>query len=152
MTIRALSRRLRACTRGAMAIEMVIVAPLLALMSLGVFEVGTAVSRQQELQSAASEAESIILAAAGAKPSSATVEQVIEESMGLEASQVILRERFRCGSTAGELIEDPETCEEDDRLYNYVVLELNDRYTPIWANYGIGSAFDYNIVRTILVS
>ena len=65
MTTPAFATRLLRCARGAFAIETALVAPLLALMSIGTFEVGTMVSRQQELQSAASEAESIILAAAG---------------------------------------------------------------------------------------
>ena len=109
MTMRALVTRLRQCGRGAMAVETAIVAPVLALMSIGTFEVGTMVSRQQELQSAASEAESIILAAAaGTGTESTQIELVIEESMGLDPDQVILEQRFRCGSAEGELIEDPE--------------------------------------------
>ena len=58
--------------RGTMAIETTIVAPVLALMAIGSFEVGSMVSRQQELQSAASEAESIILAASASEDLAAT--------------------------------------------------------------------------------
>ena len=81
---------------GAMAIETVIVAPVLVLMALGAFEVGSVVSRQQELQSAASEAEGIILAASGGTGAdSAQIEAVIEDSLGLSETQVTLQQRFR---------------------------------------------------------
>ena len=49
--------------RGSMAIETAIVAPVLAMLSVGGFEVSAMVARQTELQSAASEAEGIALAA-----------------------------------------------------------------------------------------
>jgi Flp pilus assembly protein TadG len=40
---------------GTMAIETALIAPLLAMMALGVFEVSRIVSREQQLQSAANE-------------------------------------------------------------------------------------------------
>jgi Flp pilus assembly protein TadG len=67
MTPRGFLLSLRRDARGTMAIETAIVAPVLALMAIGSFEVGSMVSRQQELQSAASEAESIILAASASE-------------------------------------------------------------------------------------
>ena len=151
MTIRAFAKDLLSCTAGAMAVETVIVAPVLALMALGTFEVGTMVARQHELQSAASEAESIILAAAGSETDSGVIKQIIVKSMGLEEDQVEIRPRFRCGSTAGEPIEDATGCTVDEPIYRYILLELDDSYTPVWANYGVGSPFDYSISRTILI-
>ena len=153
MTVGRLAARLRRCQRGTMAIETALVAPVLALLSIGTFEVGTMVSRQQELQSAASEAESIILAAAGGTGTeSDVIEEVIEESMGLEPDQVTLEQRFRCNATGGELLLDGTGCDADEPVYIYVLLELNDSYTPVWANFGVGSAFNYNIDRTILIN
>ena len=152
MTTPAFATRLLRCARGAFAIETALVAPLLALMSIGTFEVGTMVSRQQEQQSAASEAESIILAAAGGTGTdSDVIEEVIETSMGLAANQVTLEQRFRCGSTAGAPVEDATDCEIEP-VYRYVRLEMSDSYTPVWANFGVGSSFDYNVQRTIMVN
>jgi len=153
MTACSSIRQLLRCRRGTMAIETALVAPVLALMSIGTFEVGVMVSRQQELQSAASEAEAIILAAAGGTGTeSDDIEEVIEDSMGLDADQVTLEQRFRCGSTAGEPVEDATDCDADEPIYRYVLLQMNDTYTPVWANFGVGSEFDYNIERTILVN
>lgn len=151
MTLRALSVRLLRCRRGAMAIETALVAPVLAMMSIGTFEVGTMVSRQQELQSAASEAEGIILAAAtGPGADSGEIELVIEDSMNLNTDQVELTQRFRCNSAA-ELIVDGTTCDPARPTYRYVRLVMTDTYAPVWARFGVGSDFDYNIERTILV-
>lgn len=151
MTLRAISVRLLRCGRGAMAIETALVAPVLAMMSIGTFEVGTMVSRQQELQSAASEAEGIILAAAGGTGAeSDDIEDVIEDSMNLDDEQVSLEQRFRC-NTAEELVEDGTTCDAAQPIYRYVRLVMTDSYTPVWARFGVGSGFDYNVERTILV-
>jgi hypothetical protein len=148
MTVRAFARRLLVCGCGAMAVETAIVAPVLALMSVGTFEIGTMVSRQQELQSAASEAEAIVMAAAASGGvESDDIKDVIVRSMGLDPEQIDLERRFRCGD--GELILDATECEE--RVTEYVLVHLEDSYTPIWANYGVGSEFDYVVERTIMV-
>lgn len=147
---RALRRLLRdRC--GTMAIETAIVAPLLALMALGTFETGQLVSRQQELQSSASEAEGIILAAAGGSgASSDTIKEVIEDSLGLDDDQVSLEQRFRC-NTASTLTTDAATCNDEEPIYQYVLLTVTDTYTPVWTSFGIGSPFTYRIERTIQV-
>lgn len=151
MTLRNVARRLRQCPRGAMAIETAVVAPVLAVLSIGTFEVGTAVSRQQELQSGASEAESIILAAAGGTGTeSDDIELVIEESLGLDADQVSLEQRFRCND-AEEMELAAADCGTTTPIYRYVRLEITDSYTPVWANFGVGEAFTYEIERTIQV-
>lgn len=137
---------------GTMAIETAVVAPVLAAMAIGAFEVGTMVSRQQELQSAASEAEGIILAVAAssiATPST-EIEQVIEESLGLEADQVTLQQQFRCNA-ATSLSASSSACDPNEPIYVYVQLEMTDSYTPVWANYGFGDGFDYEVTRTVIV-
>ena len=137
--------------RGAMAIETVVVAPVLLLMALGTFEVGSMVSRQQELQSAAAEAEGIILAAAtGSGTDSAVIESVIETSLGLSSDQVTLEQRFRC-NTATELSSSGASCSTDEPIYQYVLLAVTDDYTPVWSRFGVGSPISYNVRRTIQV-
>lgn len=155
MTMRTIVSRLLLCERGAMAIETALVAPVLAIMSIGTFEVGTMVSRQQELQSAASEVESIILAAAtGTGAASDDIEAVIEDSLNPSNSrpdlEVSLEQRFRCHDVDA-LVLDGTGCDTTKPIYRYVRLEISDRYTPVWVDWGVGSAFDYDVVRTIMV-
>ncbi|WP_336986435.1 TadE/TadG family type IV pilus assembly protein [Altererythrobacter aquiaggeris] len=138
-------------SKGAMAVETALVAPLLAVMSIGTYEVGTMVSRQQELQSAAGEAEAIILAAASsATIDSATIDDIIETSLGLNDDQVTLNQRFRC-NTASSIIADPTSCNVTQPIYQYVELTVTDSYTPLWTQMGVGSAFNYSVVRTVQV-
>lgn len=135
---------------GTMAIETAIVAPVLALLAIGVFEVGTLVSRQQELQSAASEAEGIILAAsAGGGTDSTTIEEVIEHSLNLDPDQVTLEERFRCDA-ADTLVEDGTACDTNRPIYQYVVLHVTDTYTPVWTWFG-SKPYTYDVERTVQV-
>ena len=150
MMLRALNNALRdEC--GAMAIETVIVAPVLVLMALGAFEVGSVVSRQQELQSAASEAEGIILAASGGTgANSAQIEAVIEDSLGLSEAQVTLQQRFRCNS-ATTMVSAAADCGSVEPIYQYVQLQVTDTYTPVWTRYGVGSPVSYSVSRTVLV-
>ena len=136
---------------GAMDIETVIVAPVLVLMALGAFEVGSVVSRQQELQSAASEAEGIILAASGGTGAdSAQIEAVIEDSLGLSETQVTLQQRFRC-NTATAMVTNAADCGSVVPIYQYVQLQVTDTYTPVWTKYGVGSPVSYSVSRTVQV-
>ena len=97
MTIMRRLARLAAHDRGTMAIETALIAPVLALMALGTFEVSNMVSREQELQGAANEATEIILAAAGGSGvSSSDLEDIIETTLGLADSNVTLAPLFRC--------------------------------------------------------
>lgn len=137
--------------RGALAIESAIVAPVLILLAIGVFQVGTMVSRQQELQSGASDVTAIILAAAsGPGTSSDDIKTVVKSSLNLTDSQVTLQQRYRCGA-ANALVEDPESCATGTQVYEYVRLQLTDTYTPLWAKYGVGAPFTYTVNRTIQI-
>jgi Flp pilus assembly protein TadG len=143
---------LQACKRGVMAIESVVVAPILILLALGAFQVGSMVSRQQELQSGAADVEAIILAAAqssGAAVSSTDIEQVVEQSLGLDASEVTLAQRYRCGT--GPLVTADVACVGGQQRYEFVLLQLTDTYVPFWTSYGVGAPFTYTVNRTIQI-
>lgn len=136
---------------GVLAIESAIVAPVLVLMALGTFQVGSMVSRQQELQSGASDVTAIILAAAnGPGTSSDDIKTVIKSSLNLTDSQVTLEQRYRCGA-ATTLTDDPSSCATGTQVSEYVLLELTDIYTPLWAKFGVGAPFTYTVNRTIQI-
>ena len=146
-----LFNRIRRCDRGVMAIESVIVAPVLVLMALGAFQVGSMVSRQQELQSGASEVAGIILAAAaGSGTSSDDIKTVIKSSLTLTDDQVTLLERYRCGTNTA-MTDQANSCASGVQRYDYVLLQLTDTYTPMWAKFGVGSPFTYTVNRTIQI-
>ncbi len=141
--------RLARCARGAMAIETAIVAPVLLLMSLGTFEVGRMVSRQHELQSGASEAEAIALAAnMGAASDIGTVKDILETSLGLDDDQVQVEERYRCGASP-DLVAAKELCDEDDPVSRYMQISMTDTYEPEWTKLGLGDGFTFNVERLV---
>ena len=142
--------------RGTMAIETALIAPLLALMALGVYEVSSIVSREQQLQSAANEASEIILAAAsGSGINSGDLEDIIETSLGLTDPQLTIVDRYRCG-TATTLVATPPTpstgCAASEQVYTYVRLTVSATYTPMWTKFGVASPIQYNVVRTVQIS
>lgn len=149
MIRRGLIRLMRDCG-GSMAIETAAVAPMLVLMSIGTFEVARMVSRQQELQSAAGEGETIALAAseAGQTTSIDTVRDIIAQSVSLDSDQVTVKRYYRCNDDEA-LVTDKTTCASDAVITSYLKLELTDRYAPIWTRLGIGSAFDYDVQRMV---
>jgi Flp pilus assembly protein TadG len=139
-------------TRGTMAVETAIVVPVLALMSLGSFEVSGMVARQTELQTAASEAAQLVLASA---PTTAeqrsTVKQIIRASTGLSASQVTLTQKYRCGATAS--LQTTVTCANaTDKLSTYLEIYMTQTYTPTWTEFGVGHPMTYRVTRRVMIS
>lgn len=149
--------------RGSMAIETAFVAPVLLLLALGGFEVSQMVARQTELQSAAAEAAAVVRATI---PEDATARNTVRDIVATSLCgsrtrsvtngvascgtvSVEITPIYRCGTatayvaTAGGCGSEPE--------YQFIQIELADSYTPIWANYGVGSGFDYYVSRTVQI-
>lgn len=148
---RILQKLLRS-NSGSMAIETAIVAPVLVLLALGTFEVGTIVSRQHELQTAASEGEVIAMAAArGASTEINTIKSIIRESVGLTESQIAISRFYRCNANTNT-VTDPDSCGEDDIVSSYIKLDLTDTYTPVWTEFGVGGPINFDVERTVQLS
>ena len=144
--------RLRHDPIGSMAIETALVAPALVLLGAGTYDASAMVARQTELQSAAAEATSIVLAASPETQAELdNIEDIVEDSTGLTDSQVTLTRRFRCG-TATTLINDLSLCANSDLLSTYIELQFDDTYTPVWTHFGIGSNVQYNVDRMVQIS
>lgn len=142
-------KRLRDNADGAMLIETAIVAPLLLLLALGAYQVSSIVARQTELQNAAAEAAAIALAAApDTVAKRTTVEQIIETSSGLAPEKVTLTAAYRCDDSQN-YVTAPEQCASAEVVSSFVKITLNDTYTPLWAEFGVGSALEYNVTRYV---
>jgi hypothetical protein len=139
-------------TAGAVAIETVIVAPVLLLLSFGAFQVSMMVARQNELQSAAAEAAAIVMAV---RPETnaqiAAIERVVESSTGLAPDRVTIAWLFRCGSdTAYTAASD--ACDPEQEISTYLRVAMADTYTPEWTHFGVGRPITYRVVRTVQIS
>lgn len=154
MNFRNFLKKLGRDCRGMMAVETAIVATVVALLSLGAFQVSTFVARQNELQGAAADAAAIALAA---KPDTTTklntIKSILRTSTGLSTDRVTVSYVYRCG-TESTLITSPSSCSQNgsNRLYTYVRIVLSDTYNPIWSSYGLGSGVNLRVDRTVQIS
>lgn len=137
--------------RGTMLVETAIVAPLLVLMSIGSFQVSQVIARQSELQSAMAEASAIALSAPPNTAAKRTVlKNVIVASTGLDAQKVTVSEKFRCG-TATSYVDSADSC-VDPGVASFVLIQLQDTYTPGWTEWGIGEPLQFNVNRYVMVA
>lgn len=137
--------------RGSVAIETAFVAPVLLALALGGIEAGYAIARQTELQSAAAEAAAIVLA----KPPEtatdrATIRNIVKTSADVQSWNVWVAEIYRCGTDAN-YVSSQDSCEENESVATYFYLFIWDRYTPVWAEYGLGDPFFFRVSRTIRI-
>jgi hypothetical protein len=138
--------------RGGMVIETAIVAPVLALLSIGAFQVSMAVARQSELQSAAQIAGAIVLASnPDTEAEMITLKQVIMEETRLNADQVSLTKVYRCNSDAA-FVSGGNICSDDAEISTFVRITMTDSYTPQWTQLGMGGPIGYRVTRTVQVS
>jgi Flp pilus assembly protein TadG len=138
--------------RGSVVVETALLAPILALMSIGAFQVSQAVARQHELQTGADDAASLALA--GWKQDTGdivAVKAVIKRTLALADNQVTVVRKFRCGIDAA-LVDDRATCTAGTIVTSYIQIRLTDTYTPMWADFGVGSDIDYDVQRLVVVS
>lgn len=152
MMMSGLIQRIARDRSGSFAIETAFVAPLLILLTLGIVEIGTMVARQHELQSAANETEIIILATnQGAETDVDTIKAIVRESVNLTADEVSLTQRYRCGTDA-VLVATADTCNEDQVLSSYVIVDITEDYEPRWNYLGIGNPITFSVERRVQVS
>jgi Flp pilus assembly protein TadG len=148
------SIRLLQDNKGMMAVETAIVATVVALLSLGAFQVSAFVAKQNELQGAAADAQAIALAA---KPSTQsqldTIKSIIMTSTGLTTNQVTVSYIYRCG-TDSAMITSSSSCNGNgaNKLWTYVHIVLTNTYSPVWSSYGLGSGVNLKVDRTVQIS
>lgn len=151
MAMRLLLARLARDTRGTMAIETAFIVPVLALMSIGGFEVSGMVSRQSELQSAVAEAAQIAIASTPDEQSERnTIKDILMASAGLPTSKVTISNEYRCNSST-TLVTSAASCATSDSVTTYLKIYVTDEYTPEWTKFGIGRPLTYRITRRVIV-
>ncbi len=150
--VRAFGQSFRRDRRGAVVIETAFIAPVLALLGLGAFQVSEAVARQHELQAGADDAAAMALAGWRDDAAQMTaLESVLMSTLSLTDEQVTITHKYRCGTTAA-YVDDKATCAAGSLVTTYLRIELTDTYTPTWAEFGMGSALNYNVTRTVVLS
>jgi Flp pilus assembly protein TadG len=135
-----------------MVIETAIVVPVLALLSVGAFQLSMVVARQSELQSAAQVAEAMVLASnPDTEAEMITLKQVIVETARLNPDQVSLTKVYRCDSDAA-YVSGGNRCADEAEISTFVRVTMTDTYTPPWTQLGFGQPLNYRVARTVQVS
>ena len=144
--------RLKRDEHGSVVIETAFVLPILVMLCLGGFEVSRLVSRNNELQIAVAEAAAVTLARLPEDQDDIDdLETIIETSTGLDDANVALARKFRCNSDAS-LVDDITSCATDAVISEFVEITVTDWYTPIWTDFGVGSAVNYDFTRRVQIS
>ena len=154
MSVNFLSQ-LRHQTRGSVVIETAIVAPILILLSLGTFDAGRMVARQNELQGAAAEAEAIVQAAV---PTDSGARDEVRNALlaslnpgnAHPSTTVSVAEIYRCTTNADFVT--ANNCADTAQMSTFIKITLTDRYTPQWTSFGIGAPVNYRVVRMVQTS
>lgn len=156
-------RKLYRDKRGSMAIETALVAPVLMALAMGGFEVSAMVARQSELQSAAAEAAAVARAVIpDTTEKQNTVRDIVATSVcngtsptiseagaaTCETATVTITPKYRCG-----IVDDYTTVSNcpSDTEYQFISVTIQDNYTPLWTQFGVGTAMNFNITRTVQI-
>lgn len=145
--------------RGSFVIEAAIIIPILMTLAFGTFEVGSIVARQHQLQSAASEAAAIALAAnQGVEVKIDTIRDILATSVDVPKSKISITRFYRCGDSATTVVDEgicqSKSTGEDAAqpvVTSYLRIDVRDQYTPVWQKFGIGKPIDFRIERTVML-
>ena len=137
--------------RGSTAIETAFAAPVLLMLSVGGFESSMMIARQAELQSAAAEAAAVVRAVIPEDAADRTVvKNILVASTGLAANKVSIDVVYRCGKEE-DYEANTHNCAGGVDWSKFIQVRLQDSHTPIWTEFGIGSAVTYDVVRTVQI-
>lgn len=142
--------RLRSDRRGAVLVETAIVGPVLILMSLGAFEVGSMVARNSELVGAVAEAQSMVLAVdIDTQQKRDQLKDLIADSTGLSPENVTVEEMYRCNGSQN-YVASMADCATGDRVSSLIRIEVVDSYEPLWTKFGVSKPLEYRVDRHII--
>ena len=148
---RLFSRLLRD-KRGTSLIETALVTPIMLVLSLGSVQVSQVVARQHELDTGADQATALVQAGwTNPTQQAAALKAMLQASLGLSASQIVIASKYRCGITA-TYVDVAGSCAVGTIEATILQIRLTDRYTPTWTDFGVGSPIDLSVQRMVQVS
>lgn len=146
-------KRIGRDTVGSVVVETAIVAPVLVTLGLGAYDVSRMIARQADLQAGSTDVEGIVLAvSSGSSTDINTIKTVLMSSLSLTSSKVTVTKVYRCNNSTTLSTSNSSCGGSSDVLSTYVQVTLTDSYTPLWTKFGVGSAMNYSLTRTVQVS
>lgn len=134
--------------RGAAVIELALIAPVLALLTIGIIDVSQAFGRKLTLEQAAQRAVEKVMQTTG----NTTVETTIKEEASAQGDvapeDVTVSYRMECN---GEVQADFNTeCDEGEAESRYLMVTVSGSYTPMFPSHFFGDEGDgiYHMTAT----
>lgn len=146
--IRRLINRLRQDERGAAIIELALVAPILAAMTVGVIDLSQGFSRKLVLEQAAQRSVEKVMQTTGEQSVDDTIKGEAAEAAGIPTSQVTVTYVLTCnGVTQADYATE---CVDDRTEVRYMSVSVWDTYAPMFPirMSGMQSNGTYKLVAT----
>jgi Flp pilus assembly pilin Flp len=146
-----MSRRHRnpiADERGAAVIELALVAPILALMTIGIIDVSQAFNRRLTLEQAAQRAIEKVMQTTGNTTPEETIKAEAAAQGDVSENDVIVTYRLECD---GEAAEDFDTeCDEGAAESRWLQVTVSGTYEPMFPTHYFGDSDDklYHMTAT----
>jgi len=115
---------------GAAVIELALIAPILAFLTMGVIDVSQAFSRKLVLEQAAQRAVEKVMQTTGTTTPEGTIKAEAAAQAGVAESDVTVSYRLECN---GEKVDDFSTnCPDGEIEARYLQVTVNGTYTPMF--------------------
>lgn len=123
--------KLRRDARGTAAIELALIAPMLATLVVGVIDMSNGYSRKLELEQAVQRSLEMVLQTTGNDTAEdAIIGQVVAQA-GVTAEQVVVARRLECDAVV--VADITEECDPDEMTARYITVSVTDTYDPMFA-------------------
>lgn len=114
--------------RGAAIIELAIIAPVLALMTVGVVDLSNGFGRKMKLEQAAQRAIEKVMNTTGQTTVEATIVSEASQQAEVTADKVKVSYRVECD---GVLTTNPD-CPDGSKEAKWISVEVSDTFTPLF--------------------
>lgn len=142
------TRNLARDERGAAVIELALVAPLLALMTIGIIDVSQAFNRRLTLEQAAQRAIEKVMQTTGDTTPEETIKKEASAQGGVSEEDVVVTYRLECD---GEVIADFDTeCDPGESEARWLQVTVSGTYEPMFPTHYFGDSDDkiYHMTAT----
>lgn len=128
--MKRLFKRLAGDKRGVAVVELAFVAPVLAVMVVGVIDMSNSFSRKLKLEQAAQRSLEMVMHTTGDTTAEAAIESEVMDEAGVTADQVTVTRRLECDGV--EVADITLNCDDDEIEARYFVVAINDTYEPMF--------------------
>ena len=127
-------KRLRALTRdtrGAAVVELAIVSPMIALLTVGVIDLSNAFNRKLKIEQAAQRSIEKIMNTSASDTIQNTLASEAAKQADVSLDKVQVSYRLECDGAPTE----GEECAEEQQTSQWITVTVTDQYTPIFKTY-----------------